>query len=407
MSLLKQTAFIDASGNENLDKIGKRGVSTHYIITAVIVNDNDLDEINKEVDNIRKKYFQTGEFKSSNLSNKSHKKRLSILRDLSQLKFKTISLIVDKKSLRGRGFSEKKSFFKFLHSRLHKVLNRTNPKLSIAEDLYGDSKFMNGFKDYAFNKFTGQLQLFNKSTFEFKKSNSTLLIQVADFIAGSLMKYYGKSIKYSESSEYLEIISNSSLGIIHYPEHHEEYIKSLIENGFDIDLDISEASRRIASSYVKRNFDSEDRYILNKVKCLQYLISRFDLDPCEYIRADEILDFISDNELDPEKFRRSIIAKLRDDEVLIASSDNGYKLPATVNDCILYFNKCNRLILPVISRARMYSDEIKRITNGRVDLLNNKEFSFIKNALQPEPTLNIIRKEKYKQIQIRDSQLMI
>lgn len=68
-----QYVFCDEFGafGYNFDK---ENVSTHFLIVAVIVNDEDLNRVKEGAEAVRKKYFQTGEMKSSNVKN-NHKRR--------------------------------------------------------------------------------------------------------------------------------------------------------------------------------------------------------------------------------------------------------------------------------------------------------------------------------------------
>ena len=45
-------------------KLDNPTVSTHFIITAVIVKESDVSEYEEKAEAIRSKYFQTGEIKS-------------------------------------------------------------------------------------------------------------------------------------------------------------------------------------------------------------------------------------------------------------------------------------------------------------------------------------------------------
>ena len=73
-------AFTDESGAFGWD-IENPNVSTHFIITAIIVKESDLESFTQQAEALRKKHFQTGEIKSSNIGN-HHARRLRVLADL-------------------------------------------------------------------------------------------------------------------------------------------------------------------------------------------------------------------------------------------------------------------------------------------------------------------------------------
>ena len=91
----KIIAFADEFGNNSFD-FSSQG--SHFIVTSVIMNLDELEENNKKLEAIRKKHFQTGEIKSSKVS-KNHSRRKRILRELNTLNFSIYSVVVDKKKL--------------------------------------------------------------------------------------------------------------------------------------------------------------------------------------------------------------------------------------------------------------------------------------------------------------------
>lgn len=65
-------------------KLDNPSVSTHFIITAVIVKESDVLEYEKKAEEIRSKYFQTGDIKSQKVGG-NHERRLRILNDVLKL----------------------------------------------------------------------------------------------------------------------------------------------------------------------------------------------------------------------------------------------------------------------------------------------------------------------------------
>ena len=90
-------AFTDESGAFGWD-LENENVSTHFLITAILVEESDLYSLKTSVEAIRKKYFQTGEMKSSHVG-KNHKRRIRILADLLPLPFSVFTVIIDKTKL--------------------------------------------------------------------------------------------------------------------------------------------------------------------------------------------------------------------------------------------------------------------------------------------------------------------
>ena len=74
-------AFADEFGNNSFDFENQ---GSHFIIASVIMNQDELSEIKEQLESIRKKYFQTGEIKSSKVKY-NHKRRILILNELKSL----------------------------------------------------------------------------------------------------------------------------------------------------------------------------------------------------------------------------------------------------------------------------------------------------------------------------------
>jgi len=62
-------AFVDESGNSDLDT-SKGGSSGFFIVCSILVAEKDLDAAYAQAEALRKRHFQTGEIKSSNLKPK-------------------------------------------------------------------------------------------------------------------------------------------------------------------------------------------------------------------------------------------------------------------------------------------------------------------------------------------------
>ena len=93
--LERMYAFTDEYGAFGWD-IDNPSVSTHFIITAIIVKESDLEDYKVGAEKVRRKHFQIGEMKSAKVG-KDHKRRLRILSDLDTLPFNIFSVCIDKK----------------------------------------------------------------------------------------------------------------------------------------------------------------------------------------------------------------------------------------------------------------------------------------------------------------------
>lgn len=88
-------AFTDEYGAFGWN-INNPSVSTHFIITAIIVKESAVECFTQKAEALRKKHFQTGEIKSSEIG-KDNARRLRVLEDIQDIPFSIFSVCVDKK----------------------------------------------------------------------------------------------------------------------------------------------------------------------------------------------------------------------------------------------------------------------------------------------------------------------
>ncbi len=83
-----------------------------------------------------------------------------------------------------------------------------------------------------------------------------------------------------------------------------------------------------------------------------------------------------------QSFRIRIIAKLRDAEVIIASSKGGYKIPSSEEELREFINHGKNIIMPMLSRLKICQDVIKAGTNGSVNLFKCAEYHVLENLIK-------------------------
>ena len=84
---------------------------------------------------------------------------------------------------------------------------------------------------------------------------------------------------------------------------------------------------------------------------------------------------MSDSKVTKDFLYRRIVAKLRDEGVLIASSSHGYKIPTCVKDILTYIEQTDTIVSPMLSRIGKCRTLIKKSTDGKLDVLDSKQFS--------------------------------
>lgn len=380
-NMKNQLAFIDEYGNFGFD-FSKEGVSTHFIVTAILIDFDKLRQCEEKLEVIRKSEFQSGEIKSK-LVGKDEKRRLRILEKFSEIEFKLYSIVIDKRKLTGEGFKFKQPFYKFLHSLVDRELFKVFPDLKIVADEHGSKEFMEGFVKYIENKHIPNL--FNQSDFRFSNSKSELLVQLADFIAGTLGLCYDENRLPSSSSDLLKIIRDKVIDIKLWPKDYFSYSYEPIseDNGFD--TTIAELGANLAKLYIREKEKSSAPAEIDQVICLRYMLFYFqNINHTKYLSTYELINHINsmrNYEISIHYFRSKVIAKLRDWGVIIASCNLGYKLPSNHIDLYDYVNHTNAYLQPMIDRLIKCRENVKLATKNEIDILNHDEFIYLKKLV--------------------------
>uniref|UniRef100_F4C8V9 DUF3800 domain-containing protein n=1 Tax=Sphingobacterium sp. (strain 21) TaxID=743722 RepID=F4C8V9_SPHS2 len=375
-------AFADEFGNNSFDFENQ---GSHFIVASVILSKNKVNELEEQAETIRKKYFQTGEIKSSKVG-PNHARRIKILAELVKLDFTIYAIAVDKRRLFGEGFKYKGSFYKFLNNIVYKELFRTFPDLSLVVDEHGSNDFMRSFKHYVEKNHVSDL--FNQNEFQFAGSAKSVLVQLADFIAGSLGYCFDESKKSNNSKEILEMLKTKISSINYFPPQVSNVGSEAQIEDKSFDAVIAEISVRQARDFIDRKAVNSI-YDFDQINCAKLLLLYFNsYDVSRYITTKEILKHLEIGREEPiteHTFRTQVIAKMRDAGVLIASSSSGerkgYKLPSNVRDLHKFVNHGKSVILPMLSRISKSRDKILLATQNQVDILAADSFADLRKLL--------------------------
>lgn len=382
-----QYVFCDEFGafGYNFDK---ENVSTHFLIVAVIVNDEDLNRVKEGAEAVRKKYFQTGEMKSSNVKN-NHKRRRIILNKLKELPFNIYVFVANKRKIYEQsGLRYKQSFYKFLNQMVYNELHKSFRELTIVADETGRDEFMKNFACYV-RKNNPSITLFDQFNFKFDNSQHGIFIQIADIIAGSLAYFYDEKKKEkSGDMNYKSLLGKKILHIDEFPKDYQSY--SVADNYHidnDVDRMIAEICYRRAMVF-KAQYEQPtvDEDVRMQLIVLNYLLFRFVNNYTKtYIPTKEIinqLEYYGFPKMSTQTFRNRIIAKLRDSGVIISSSSKGYKIPSKKKEIEDFILHGKGIIEPMISRLKLCCDVINLGSNGAINILDAPEYHKLKQIMK-------------------------
>jgi hypothetical protein len=102
------------------------------------------------------------------------------------------------------------------------------------------------------------------------------------------------------------------------------------------------------------------------------------------VQADELLTNLQERGFETKGarwFRTSVMARLRDEGVLVTSSAAGYKLPASAADLVSYARQAENTCVPMLHRVQHACDAVKLLTRGDVDVLTRPELVLVRELL--------------------------
>ncbi len=377
--------YLDESGAFGFD-FSKPKCTSHVVIAAVLVNESNLQLVTEEVEKLRRKYFQTGEIKSKNLKEKHTRKRIELLKSILQLPINFAILIVDKRKIFGDSYLRKfkKTFYKFIYQQIYSDLLNSIKDISIHPDEVGGKQDLDEFAKYYYRKAEPN-SLFRDIDFAFDDSKNSLLVQVADLVAGSISKNIDSThANENDKTDYLTLLKPKIVYRKDFPWSAETFFK---ETKFDsnADKEIAELSLRLVDEFCLNNSGEDDIDVKQQISILQYLRFRFVQNQFRrYIPTRELMNHLTATGFDKmsvSTFRMKIIAKLRDEGVIIASSANGYKIPCKISEVYDFINHGKNVILPMLHRLKKCNDTIRLATNNSVNLFERAEYKELAELL--------------------------
>ncbi|GAB3901345.1 DUF3800 domain-containing protein [Spirosoma agri] len=386
-------AYLAEWGDNGLDFTppGRRSdqsgpVSTHFIVTAITLRKEQLHEAESQVEAVRQRFFQTGAIESASVGS-DDKLRRSILEQLLTVPFQIFALVVDKRELRGEGFYHKSSFYKFLHGLADRELYRSFPNLELVAGRHGDERFMQGFVQYVHDRHVPTL--FNQASFRFVNSQASVLVQTADFVAGTLARCYDETVLSPERTSFVQLLRPKLLTLKYWPDVFTPVVAQSIPEQTNYNAGLAELCVGLGQDFLHRKLASRSPQEVDQVTCLQYLLFHFrHVDPSRYISSRELMAHMGErrgNSPTLHYFQTRVIAPLRDAGVIIASSTKGYKIPSCESDLYDFINHSNTIIQPLLSRIRKCRERIRLATGGAIDLLDREEYANLNQLLTDPP----------------------
>ncbi len=345
--------------------------------------ERNLQQAYKLAEAARARNFQTGEIKSSNVRGEDSGRRKRILLELAELPIKLYITVVDKARVnRDGGLKFKKSFIKYVNGLLYERLFNHCEYLQVSVDEHGGSEFQSSLRSYVQARYADDL--FGEDAFQTKSSKDDVLIQVADFFAGSIAHIYEGKASADVEGAYKAILRDVTLGILEWPPKYQSlFLPPVDDPGYE-DYRVYQAAMKQAERFIEKvgcNPDEDQRL---QLCILDYLRFRSEFVSDEYVSTSEISNHLADrgfSGLSEQKIRSSGIAKLRDAEVIIASAPKGYKFPRSRADINDFLELAASQVLPLLDRVKKARGVYMLSSLGEYDILEAERFRQLRELL--------------------------
>jgi hypothetical protein len=376
----RKIAFIDETGDAHFGS----GASKWFVLSAIVLEEGEEQSVRAEVEEIRRRNFQTGPIRSQYIAD-NHGRREGILKEFRGISFKTFVLIIDKSRLQAEWIKYTGSFYKFVHGLLQKDLFRIFPEIKVLVDRYGDKKYQESFAKYIEENHIPNL--FDQAQIDVGSSKSDVLIQCADLFGGSLVKTIQDPSVLEKHPGIKDALMEKQLSVKTWPEDYKKYVLAdILERYDEQDKLIANLSTNLAQVFIDENKGKQDSLVALRVKLLEFLLfnARF-VDESEYITTSELLSYLNRfnvYEISEENFRSDIIGKIRDDQVIIASSRKGLKLPTRYSEILDYLNTQSQQVFPMLARMKTARETIMQHSLGKLDIVDYPGFKYLKDIFE-------------------------
>jgi hypothetical protein len=376
----RYAAFIDESGNHDLDT-DKEGASRYFLVLAVLVDQEEVTELEQRVDAIRTRFFGSGEMKSSRVK---PDRRVAIIEALRELSFRFYAVAVDKARLhKDGGLAFKKSFIKFANGRLYNALFNHLHELTVFADGHGGDAFIESFRKYLLEHHAPDL--FSQPRVEIVDSKHHVLVQLADFLVGTAAKLYEDKADNTSRQLFLDFLHEKRIRIDEWPPRFE-LPQAAVTGTHEMDAQVAATSLSAAARFLSTYADSGDVELQAQHALLSYLLFRARFpNGEEYVSTQELMDHLHAQgfpEIERHYVRSNLVSRLRDRDVVIASSARGYKIPTTYVDMIGFADLVDGIVWPLLQRLKRANDVIALASAGKVDVLREERFAKLRRLLE-------------------------
>lgn len=368
--------YIDESGTPDLHT-EKEGVLPYLVYSAFVIRENDIVSARNTLKSIHTKYFPQNKYlKSQHIPNdhNGYVKTINILTELNGFEHYVYTIVINKSRINGQsGLSYKPVFIKYFNRIIAQHLASGDGDLHIIFDKTGYVEFQEELKGYMDRKGFGP-NLFSNNSFALSEDQiEEPLLQIADFYAGTVAKYYCGKFDQNRASIIHDNFLRKKVSIEWFPREIVPMFAAASAFESTYNAEISNIAIQSATDYLELHADD-----IVGCELIRYLLQEAHRNPLRYISSKEIKTSLLARNIeigDPIVK----VSELRDKGVLIISpiGKKGYKFPNNEQEIADFYNRLIGNVLPQLRRCNILNSVLWNNSKGHYNILAYPDFSLL------------------------------
>jgi hypothetical protein len=248
-------------------------------------------------------------------------------------------------------------------------------------DEYGREDFMRGFREYI-SKYKIP-DLFKTCTVEHVKSESNVLVQLADFLAGTIRLVYEGGVSQSVRDAFIALAHKTKLSVEEWPPRYFRQVDNRGEHSAH-DKIVFDVAMNSATNFISENENYSDDGLRMQLIVLKYLLFQARFDRADYVSSAELREHLAANgygDIAEHQFKSLIISRLRDGGVILSSSSRGYKIPQSYNDYMDFVELVDGQCIPLLERLKRAKNALFRTSLGSITTFDDPRFGRLKRVI--------------------------
>ncbi len=376
-------AYIGEAGNHR-PVAEESGAPPYFVLLAVIADAADLALLHGALAPLRQRLAAAA---AAPRHDAGDDERLALLRVLAPLPFRFYAMAVDKRRVDiDAGLAGSDAFIGFVNGRVYRALFQSLADVAV----YADSvAFIDSFTSYIERHHMPDL--FSRPRVEAAAGEHAPAVLLAGFLADCTAALYDGSASPALRQQLLDMMGARRIRVDEWPPRFESQLAPAAAPG-DLDAHVRRIALRAAGDFltavaaVADAADAEDGEIRAQHALLSYLLfrARFPTEE-DFISTAELVDHLRSlgfSDVSDHYLRSNLISRLRDRDILIASSARGYKIPTSYADIIGFAELVDGIVSPLLHRLRRANDVLSKGSAGAVDFLDEARFRTLRELLK-------------------------